>query len=205
MAKHAAGEAPWQRSVPESHARPASQSEAASRAELSGGFCAPRAMSQAAHAGAGTMPSAAAVPRKNMMPASVAKARECEHCVEPPSVAYAEHAEGLARMMSMPTVLSGEVAGRKRSGTASVTLSTAGKAMTAEGATAASVDVFEVHARVALTIGPGNDARSGGGVARQLPMSAAVAFGASQHLQEEQVGICSAEEEQQQPPAHKFV
>jgi len=87
-AKQAAGEAPWQRSVPATHPRPAPQSVAARGAGGIAGGCAPRATSQLPpHAGAGTMPSDAALPRKNMTPLSVAKARARAHCVAPPSAA----------------------------------------------------------------------------------------------------------------------
>ncbi len=84
----------------------------------------------------------------------------------------------------------------------SVTLSAAGKAMTAEGATAATAVAFAVQGRVAFTA-PGVDGE--GAVAKQLPRSAAVAPGASQHLHDEHEGICSAADEQQQPPAQRLV
>jgi hypothetical protein len=199
-AKHDADATPWQRRVPPSHPRPCSQSVAASGARAAeGGLCAARARSQAAHGGAGTMPSAAALPSMNMMPLSVANARERTHCVGPPMAAYAAQAESLAKMMSKPCGFSDDAAGRKSSGVRSITLSAAGNAMIDDGATVALYEVEELHANAAVT------EPTGGALEMQAPVLAAVASDAVQQRHAPQPGVCSADDAQQQPDAQRFV
>ena len=72
-----------------------------------------------------------------MRPPATAKARPRLHCVGPPSAAYAAQAEGEARMRSTLSAFRVEVAGRKSSGEASVTLSAGGNTISDETRTVA--------------------------------------------------------------------
>ena len=158
---------------------------------LSPGSCIARARTYAMQAGAGPMPSAAAVPRKNKIPPSVAKARPLSHCVSPPSAAYAAHAEGEARIISTPTELSVDAAGRNKRGELPVTLSAGGNKMREEARTVELAVEFAVHGRVTFGM------LATAGFAMHEPAFAAVVFG-PQHLHAGQPGTTSAEEEQQQ-------
>ena len=102
--------------------------------------------------------------------------------------------------MSTPSPLSGEPKGRNSSGTASTTLSAAGKAMTRDSSTAPLAEVVALQGSVTL-----GEVAIGGAVRVHNPALAAVASAAPQHLQDAQPGATSAEEAQQQPPRHKLV
>jgi hypothetical protein len=67
-----------------------------------------------------------------------------------------------------------------------------------EGGTAAARDSEALHCSVALAAGAA-------GAELQVPAVAAVVDAADQQAQDAQPSVCSAEEAQQQPPAHKLV
>ena len=134
-----------------------------------------------------------------MRPPAAAKARPRSHCVGPPSAAYAAQAEGVARMRSTPSALRVEVAGRKSSGEASVTLSAGGNAISDEVRTVAFAVAF-VAVQGSVTLGAGR----GAAASWQLPAVLAVTF-APQHVHARHPEMERTEEEQQQSERHRLV
>jgi hypothetical protein len=97
------------------------------------------------------------------------------HCVADAAAAYAAHAAALATITSTAAELSGDEAGRKTSGDASVTFAVAGKAMTRESGTLALNVVVALQGSVVF-------AAAGGAGAVHAPAVAAVdAFVAQRH------------------------
>jgi hypothetical protein len=119
------------------------------------------------------------------------------HWLAPGICAKAAQACGEATMRSCPNLFSGEVAGRKTSGVASVTFNAAGKEMTEACATEALTLVEALQVREVVT---GARGALGGGSAAHCPAVAAVVDALLQHWQEVQPTVKSALELQQQPP-----
>ena len=98
-------------------------------------------------------------------------------------------------MRSCPNLFRGEVAGRKTSGEASVTLRAAGKVMTEACATEELTLVEALQVREVVT-----GVRGETGSEEHCPALAAVVEELLQHWQALQPLVRSPEEEQQQPP-----
>ncbi len=120
------------------------------------------------------------------------------HCDAAALAAKAAHADGDATMMSTPNAFSGEAAGRKTRGDAPVTFATAGKAMTRERDTLALTDTVELQGSVAFAVTTAS-------VELQPPAVAAVVDAEERHRHAEQPAVCTADDEQQQPPRQRFV
>jgi hypothetical protein len=114
------------------------------------------------------------------------------------AAANAAQAAGEATTMSTPMALRGDAAGRNTSGAAPVTFAAAGNEITRERATLAVRDVLALQGSVALE-------RVVVAVTLQDPALAAVVEGQARQRQEAQPTACTAEEEQQHPPAQRFV
>jgi hypothetical protein len=145
------------------------------------------------------MASAAAVPRYVYHPSAAEKSRPGSHCGPPATPAKAMHAARLATTMSTPSGLRDDAAERNSSGTASVTLAPAGKAIMRAESTVAFMAAEALQ-------GSAREGAGGAGVgegAAHAPALLAFAPAAAQQPHAVQPGVSSADAAQQQPPRHR--